>query len=275
MIQFSVITITYNAARCLQPTLRSVAAQTYPGVEHIIVDGASTDDTLVMAQAYSADTAASGSNHRVRVQSEHDSGLYDAMNKGLRLATGTYVVFLNAGDFFPDATVLHDVAAAAERAGTADGELPAVVYGHTDIVDAEGRFVCHRRLAPPQQLSWRSFRNGMLVCHQAFYARTDIAARTPYNLAYRYSADVDWCIRVMRLAEEQRLPLANAGRVVACYTREGLSTIHHRDSLRERFHVMCTHYGLVSTLFYHAWFVARGVLHTVKLWLTPVNLWGG
>lgn len=265
MILFSVITITYNAAGCLQRTLCSVAEQTYPDVEHIIVDGASTDGTLPLAQSYSKNVADSGSPHRVRILSEPDGGLYDAMNKGLCLATGTYVVFLNAGDFFPDASVLAGVAAAADGGRTTGGQLPAVVYGHTDIVDSGGRFLCHRRLAPPPRLSWRSFRHGMLVCHQAFYARTDIAAATPYNLRYRYSADVDWCIRVMRRAEEQRLPLTNAGRVVACYTREGQTTIHHRDSLRERFHVMRTHYGLASTLLFHAWFVVRGALHTVKL----------
>ncbi|MBL1935225.1 glycosyltransferase, partial [Klebsiella pneumoniae] len=77
--------------------------------------------------------------------------------------------FLNAGDFLPAAdTVSHIVE-------MLNGQLPAVLYGDTDIVDGEGRFLHHRRLSPPEKLSWKSFRQGMLVCHQAFYARTDFA----------------------------------------------------------------------------------------------------
>ena len=94
-------------------------------------------------------------------------------------------------------------------------ELPGVLYGDTDIVDATGRFLHHRRLQPPAHLSWRSFRWGMLVCHQSFYARTDLAKGIHYNLDYRFSADVDWCIRVMKESARLHLPLRNVGAVVA------------------------------------------------------------
>ena len=77
----------------------------------------------------------------------------------------------------------------------------------------------------------------MLVCHQAFYARADFAIATPYDLRYRYSADVDWCIRVMKAAAKENVPLFNLKMVVACYTQEGQTTLHHRESLLERYHV--------------------------------------
>ena len=138
--------------------------------------------------------------------------------------------------------------------------MPAVLYGDTDWVDNDGHYLCRRPLTPPERLTWRSFRNGMLVCHQAFYARTDIARRTPYDMRYRFSADVDWCIRVMKEAERMGLPLVNVHATVADYQREGQTTKYHRASLIERFNVMRRHYGLPVTLAMHAWFVVRNVL---------------
>ena len=100
----------------------------------------------------------------------------------------------------------------------------------------------------------------MLVCHQAFYARTDIARQVPYDLSYRYSADVDWCIRVMRLAADLHLPLKNVHAVVANYLEEGTTTRHHRASLRERYHIMCKYYGRLSTMCMHLWFAIRNII---------------
>lgn len=254
MTSFSIITCTWQAATVLERTLASVAAQDYTGVEHLIIDGASTDGTLQLAHRYAEDVKGCG-RHRVRVVSESDGGLYDAMNKGLRLATGQYVLFLNAGDTLHAPDTLSRVAAAARQGDV----LPGVVYGDTDIVDENGRFQRHRRLSPPERLTWRSFRSGMLVCHQAFYALTAIARATPYNLGYRYSADIDWCIRVMREAERQRRPLRRVSAVVADFLDGGMTTQNHRKSLRERFRVMRSHYGLASTLAMHLWFVLRGV----------------
>ena len=135
--------------------------------------------------------------------------------------------------------------------------LPSVLYGDTDITDADGRYLHHRRLSPPEHLTWRSFRHGMLVCHQAFYARTDFAVATPFDTRYRYSADVDWCIRIMRQADREHIPMLNLHAVVANYMEQGATTRNHRQSLKERFHIMRRHYGLLTTLAMHVWFVFR------------------
>lgn len=255
MVVFSIITCTYNAESVLQRTLDSVLEQTYSHVEHIIVDGASTDATLDRVEAYKQKSDAEDWCHEVRVKSEPDRGLYDAMNKGIQRATGQYVLFLNAGDTFPSADTLELV---AESVGEGE-EPPAVLYGDTDVVDNDGRFLRHRRLSPPRRLTWRSFMKGMLVCHQAFYARTDLAKATPYDLHYRFSADVDWCIRIMRLARRRRLPMRNVGAVVVNFLDGGMTTTNHRASLKERFHVMAHHYGFVPTVIMHAWFVVRSL----------------
>lgn len=244
---FTLITVTFNAEATLERTLRSVERQTFRDFQHIIMDGASTDGTLPMAQAY----ARRNEGLAIEVVSEPDRGLYHAMNKALRRAAGDYVVFLNAGDRLHAPDTLHRLAACA--AGR-----PAVLYGETDIVDGEGRFLRHRRLQAPERLTWRSFRAGMLVCHQSFYARRDLAPE--YDLSYRFSADVDWCIRVMKAAAERGEPMVNAHCVLTDYLQEGITTRHHRASLRERFRVMAHHYGWPTTLALHAGFVLRALI---------------
>ena len=253
MIKFTIVTCTFNAEHELQRTLDSVFRQSYADVEHLILDGLSHDRSVEMAQTYKQRSDEARTGHEVVVCSERDSGLYDAMNKGIARATGDYIVFLNAGDTFPSEATLEHIAHSI-----GDGEaLPGVIYGDTDIVNDEGRFLRHRRLQPPAKLTWRSFRNGMLVCHQAFYALTTLAKDNPYNLNYRFSADVDWCIRVMKEAERQHLTLKNVDEVVVNYLDGGMTEKNHRASLRERFSVMRRHYGLPLTLIMHVWFAVR------------------
>lgn len=255
MIKFTVATCTFNAEPVLQRTLDSVRHQSYAHVEHLILDGLSKDGTIGMAMAYKAKSDKEENGHEIVIIPEKDGGLYDAMNKGIRHATGTYMVFLNAGDTFPSKDTLEIIAASV-----GEGEqLPGVLYGDTDIVDNDGRFLRHRRLSPPKKLSWKSFKWGMLVCHQAFYARTDIAKLTPYNLDYHFSADVDWCIRIMKECGRRRLPLRNVHEVIANYLDGGMSIKNHKASLQERFAVMASHYGYAQTLLLHAWFAIRSL----------------
>lgn len=254
------VSVTYNAANVLQRTLDSVLSQDYPDITHLIIDGASTDGTLQMVDDYIKRSNEAENGHLIQVMSEPDHGIYDAMNKGIRSLDGDYVCFLNAGDFLPSPDTVSRIADSISHNGDSPlCEKPAVLYGDTDIVDGEGRFLRHRRLAPPENLTWKSFRQGMLVCHQAFYARTDFAIATPYDLRFRYSADVDWCIRIMKAAAKERVPLQNLHMVVANYTEEGQTTLHHRESLKERYQVMVRHYGHVSTFLMHCWFAVRAL----------------
>lgn len=233
---FSIITITFNAATTLPATLCSVKEQTFTNYEYIVVDGVSRDNTVALVEA---------SQLPVHMVSEPDKGLYDAMNKGLKMATGEYLIFLNAGDSFHAPDTLQRV---AEAIGD---NRPGVVYGETAIVDADRNFLMMRRLQAPEKLTWRSFSNGMLVCHQAFIARRDIAPM--YDLQYRYSADVDWCIRCMKQTDE----LLNTHLTLIDYLNEGETTRHHRASLKERFAVMCHHYGTLPTILRHIGFALR------------------
>ena len=239
--KFSIITVTYNAGAVLEDTIQSVITQTYRNVEYIIVDGGSKDHTLDIINRYR--------EHIHTLVSEPDKGLYDAMNKGTRLATGDYLCFLNAGDELHEDDTLQLMVHSIT--GT---ELPDVLYGETAIVDEEGHFLRMRRLSAPEDLNWKSFKDGMLVCHQAFFPRRELAE--PYDLRYRFSADFDWCIRIMKKSHT----LHNTHLTLIDYLNEGMTTRNHRASLHERFRIMCRHYGYLSTLARHAWFALRLLL---------------
>lgn len=246
--KFSIITVTFNAEKVIEDTIQSIVTQTYKNIEYLLIDGGSTDRTPEIAGRYR--------EHIHYLCSEPDRGLYDAMNKGLAHATGDYVCFLNAGDCLHEDDTLFLMVRRWNDEWAKHPELPMpdVLYGETAIVDAQGHFVRMRRLAAPKQLNWKSFRHGMLVCHQAFFARRELAPQ--YDLRYRYSADFDWCIKVMKQARS----LFNTGLTVVDYLQEGLTTRHHKASLRERYQIMCCHYGRLSTLLFHAWFVVRSFL---------------
>lgn len=242
---FTIVTVCYNAEKTIERTIKSVLAQSYPHIEYLIIDGESKDNTLNIIQQYQSQIA--------RIVSEPDKGLYDAMNKAIDMATGDYIVFLNAGD------KLHTPETIEDMVETINGNvLPGVLYGDTDIVDNDGLFIRKRRLSPPGCLSWKSFKNGMLVCHQSFYVRRDLVEH--YNTQYRFSADFDWCIRVMKNADKKNLPLHNTFLVLTDYLSEGMTTRNHKASLKERFRIMAHYYGLVPTVLYHIGFVFRAIL---------------
>ena len=245
--KFSIVTVTYNAESVLDDTIQSIVTQTYHNIEYIIIDGGSTDKTMNVINRYQ--------NLITKVISEPDNGLYDAMNKGINLATGDYICFMNAGDEFHEDDTLQLIVHTLK--GT---DLPDVIYGDTDIVNSEGHFLHKRRLSPPEKLTWKSFKNGMLVCHQAFFARMELAKKTPYDLKYRFSSDFDWCVRILKQARV----IHNTHLTLIDYLNEGLTTKNHKASLKERFHIMCKHYGFISTALRHIGFIFRSLRHYEK-----------
>lgn len=237
---FSIITVTRQAQTVVAPTLASVDGQTCRLYEHLIMDGASTDSTVPLCNA--------AGNPLRRVVSEPDHGLYDAMNKGIRLAQGDYVMFLNAGDRLHSPHTLQLLADAI----MAD-DYPGVVYGQTDIVDADGRRIGPRHLRAPEVLTFDSFKQGMVVCHQAFVVLRRLAY--PFDLRYRFSADYEWCLRVLQHSRRN----AYVPDVIIDYLEGGLTQANHRASLIERYKIMCRYYGVVPTTLRHIGFFFRNL----------------
>jgi glycosyltransferase len=182
-MKFTIITVAYNSARTIRDTLESVARQSHPDIEHLLIDGASSDGTLAVVRAHGA--------HLACVVSEPDQGIYDAMNKGLARASGDWVGFLNADDMFASTDSVARLAAAAAAQGG-----PDLIYGDLDYVE-EARIDRVVR-------QWRSgafdaslLRYGWMPPHPTFYVRRDRFGSQRFDTRYRIAADYDFMLRCL------------------------------------------------------------------------------
>lgn len=187
-MKISVITVCYNSVETIADTLNSVAIQTYQNVEHIIVDGGSTDGTLALARA-------EGRPGRV-VISEDDDGIYDAMNKGLALASGEIIGFLNSDDAYFDATTLESIAA-----GFRDATVDAC-YGDLVYVDKAAQQI--RRFWKSRPFVKGDFAKGWSPAHPTFYISKRVLERLGgFDTSYRLAADAELMMRYLECGSVQ------------------------------------------------------------------------
>jgi glycosyltransferase involved in cell wall biosynthesis len=231
----SIITVVFNGEFTLIPTIKSIASQTYSNIEYIIVDGQSTDSTIDIIKRFP--------DVIDKWISEPDKGIYDAMNKGLQMATGDYIWFINSGDEIAHPQTLEDV-----FSHELDGDI---YYGDTVMIDKDGDEIGQRRLTPPQKLTWKSFKKGMLVSHQSIIIKKAIAC--PYNIDYSFSADFEWCL----LALEKAKSIINTHITLSKFLDGGVTKQNIVAGLKERFRIMVKHYGYVSTLYHHIFIALR------------------
>jgi len=147
------------------------------------------------------------------------------------------VVFMNSGDEFFDNETVAAVFASADNAD--------IYYGETEMIDDNGQSLGQRRHKAPKKFTWRSFKYGMSVSHQAIYIKRSLTE--PYDRQYQLSSDIDWILRIARKAKT----IVNVNRYVAKYLVGGISKKKHKQSLAERFNIMKKHYGLLPTVFNH------------------------
>ena len=235
---FSIITVTYNAATTLPATLASVKEQSCKLYEYIVMDRVSKDNTVEIAKSADIPNA--------RIFSSPDKGLYDAMNKAIDEATGEYLIFLNAGDAFHSPDTLQKIADVIMN-----HDFPGIVYGQTQLVNANRKRIGDRHLTAPEELTFKSFSEGMLVCHQAFITLRKVASH--YDLRYRFSADYEWCIRCLKRSRYN----VYIPHTIIDYLSEGLTTANRKASLIERFKIMCHYYGTIPTIIRHLKFIPR------------------
>lgn len=206
----TVVTVVLDGGAALERTLASIGSQTLPGVEVVVVDGGSTDDTL--------DVIARHREEITRWISEPDEGIYDAMNKGIRLATGRWIHFLNVGDEFHDDDVLRSLVEVDDGA--------ALIYGCH--VAEYGYFRRTHRPAPLERLRW-----GMIFSHQAMIVRTDLMKETGFDTSFTYSADYDFIYRLYRRGARFRF----VDRRIARLAAGGVSEVNIEDTHRERWRI--------------------------------------
>ena len=239
--KISIITVVFNGESLIERTIKSVLTQTYSNVEYIIIDGASTDNTLSIINKYKDGIHT--------IISEKDKGIYYAMNKVLELASGDYVLFMNAGDEVYSSTTIADIFSSSTNAD--------VYFGNTAVVDEKRQVLGDRRLTPPNNLSWKSFRYGMSVSHQSFIAKKSLCK--PYNLNYRLGADIDWIINILKKTQKVK----NVGFYVSKFLEGGITSDQRTRAWKERFKVLVIHYGFIPTIWNHVFIAVRFVYHKI------------
>lgn len=237
----SVITVVYNGEKLLENTILSVVNQTYPNVEYLVIDGNSKDKTVSIIKQYE--------NQVSTWISEPDKGLYDAMNKGLTLATGDFVLFMNAGDEFCNNQVLEQVFSKY------DTETD-VLYGEVMMVDEMRNAIGTRTEITtrklPKKLTWKSMKLGMVVCHQAFIPRRELC---PKYIDNNLSADIDWVIKILKKSRKN----INTEIIIADFLIGGVSKQRHRQSLNNRYAVLQNHFGILPNFFNHILITIRAI----------------
>ncbi len=237
--KISIITIVYNGVELLEGTILSVLNQTYQNIEYIIIDGASNDGTIDVIQKY-----ASQISHWI---SEPDKGLYDAMNKGLKVTTGDFVWFMNCGDHIFKSTTIEEML--IKYTPEVD-----VIFGKTMIVNKNREHLGLRSDITtqklPNNLNWQSLSKGMVVGHQAFLARHSIA---PFYIENNLCADIDWVIKCLKKSKKN----LHTHLILATFLIGGVSKQKHQTSLKDRYIILNHHFGLLPNFFNHLIIILR------------------
>ena len=241
----TVLTVSFNAERTIARTIESVMNQTYKDIEYIVIDGASQDNTAAIAESY-VEKFSEQEGRSMRVISEPDKGMYDALNKGAKLAHGEIVGQINADDWYePDA--VQTMAELYER------EHYDLAWGSLNVITKSGNLIKHAK----KGLLWTTSH----WCHPAAFARREILLEYPYPLTNTHD-DFDFATHVY-LDGKKVIPL---DKVISNFTFGGMST---QRSIRDAKQRLDEIYGIyrkygMSKLYY----LHRLAFETVKYFLT-------
>lgn len=222
-MKISVITVCFRAEKTIAKTIESVKRQTYADVEYIIVDGASTDGTMEVIERTLGDYPA-------KVVSEPDRGIYDAMNKGIALAEGDYLHFLNAGDIYCDEQVLEKTALIIEKTG-AD-----IVYGDIEYLYPDGSR--ERRNYDGKCAKQIYYLTGDCINHQAMFAGKKLFEEDPFDISLPICADRDWMIK----KSKEKASFHAMGFPVCVYSYDGVSLLQKDEYKKEAAFCIRKHY---------------------------------
>lgn len=213
-MKFTVITIAYNEENYIAETMLSVLNQSYKDLEYLILDGNSSDGTLETAKKLAEEF-----DRDVKIYSEPDFGIYNAMNRGIARASGDYVIFMNAKDSFWNYKVLTDMA------GKIGQNTIAIYYGKTYLTK-NGRRYGIRDFAEQGISVYDALMKGYMPVHQSIAAPLDILRRNYFNEAYKIRADYDWLLRCYK----EGVKFANLDMMVCRYDCSGFSSITDKGS---------------------------------------------
>lgn len=186
MMKISIITATWNSGKTIKDTIESILRQTYKDIEYLVIDGASKDNTMEIVRSY--EPAFGG---RMKYISEPDKGIYDAMNKGIAMATGDVIGILNSDDFYTSDTVLETIANVLENSG-ADA-----VYGDIHFVDDDNLDKCVRYYSSAGFRRWK-MRLGWMPAHPSFYCKREVYNKYgAFDTSFKIGADFENLLRLI------------------------------------------------------------------------------
>lgn len=230
-MKISIITACFNNEKTIKDTLLSVSNQTYNNNEHIIIDGKSSDKTKEIINQFP---------HISKVVSEPDSGIYDALNKGIKLATGDIIGFLHADDFFHHDTVLQEIADFFEKNPAVDA-----IYGDIVFVNEKGKII---RYYSSKNWNMNKMARGIMPAHTSFFARKKVYEKYPFNISYTIAADFD---QVLKVALDKDFEMAYLPIITTSMRKGGKSTSGLQSNFLINKEVLrsCKEQGIRTTYF--------------------------
>jgi len=235
----TIITVCYNAINGLEKTLESVIAQTWDCLEYIVIDGGSTDGSLDVLEKYK--------HHVDCLVSERDKGVYDAMNKGVRIAHGEWVLFMNAGDVFHDEMVVEKMFQDRNLNGV------SILFGDTECVFTNGNRLVKYGDYKIHQI--------MPSCHQSIFCRRELLVSHPFDLKYKVRADLDFFCKM----KKKECPIMYVPIVLSIFDRrEGIST-DFKKAKKEYFQILYP--PVVADTLYWAYLLGRKTKRFLWKWV--------
>ena len=233
-MKISIITVCFNSEDTIRDTIESVLSQTHPDIEYIIVDGASSDNTLSIIQEYQDQIS--------KVVSEPDKGIYDAMNKGIQLATGHFVGILNSDDVFFDQDTIKGLVDFFRSNPELDGAYADLVYVQRDRLDKVSRYYTSRNFHP-----WQ-IRFGLIFPHPTLYVKPELFRKLGYyRLDYRVAADFEMMARLIT----NGVNLARNPLVMVKMREGGISSTGFKWRVHQNFEIVraCKTNGIYTNIF--------------------------
>lgn len=223
-LKVSIITVCMNSEETIERTINSVINQTYSNIEYIIVDGRSTDKTLKIINKYKDKIS--------MLVSDNDKGIYDAMNKGIKLANGDVIYFLNAGDYLYDHTVISKISLEYGKDPVVD-----IIYGDVVMYDAEEkRLLKHEEISSEKHL----FKYG--ICHQAIFSKKEVFSRSGlFDTNYKISADYDWICRTYLM---NYIKFKHLNVIISNCLKGGVSDRYNLNEVKQNFLIKWNNFSL-------------------------------
>jgi glycosyltransferase involved in cell wall biosynthesis len=243
----TIVTVCYNSEHLISETIKSVLNQTYNNIEYIIIDGASTDRTLDIIKEYKPKF-----NGKMKLISEPDKGIYDAMNKGIESAYGEFIYFLNSGDLFFNNNIVEQVIKEFIKRSNID-----IIYGNINIqISPNNQFIKKYK-----NINFFSLMRHT-ICHQALFVKTRIFEEIgDFNTKYKFASDYDWIIKCYI----NKFNFRYIDKIIVNYDFNGISSLNENKNhiINERRKIIREHFNFIGNIIFECFIFLKKIKHSI------------